>query len=126
MTLLRLRQALDPLPDEATVPVRWIRELLGSVGTSSLVDSTVGDVAAAVGRAPSTVRGWCRAGRLPDAYRLHGREWRIPAESLQALRQNATTNNKDKAPSRRRKADLADWRRVRASRQPNKGGQHGR
>lgn len=109
MTLLRLRQALDPLPDTATVPVGWIRDLLGSVGTSSLVDATVEEVASVIGRAPSTVRGWCRQGRLPNAYRLHGKEWRIPTESLKALREGAN----DSKHSSRRTADLGSWRQAR-------------
>src|SRR4051812_42516508 len=61
-------------------------------------DPTVETIAARYGRAASTVRGWCEAGRFPGAYKL-GREWRIPAAGVSAfeaaLRGSATANGRD-------------------------------
>ena len=48
-------------------------------------DLTLEEVAERVGRAPSTVRGWCRCGSLVGAYRLNGRGWRIPLLALDAF-----------------------------------------
>ena len=78
---------LEALPDEALVPVRWVRGLIESIesGDCSEIGHTVLEVAAATNRAPSTVRTWCAEGRLPGARRLRGREWRIPAAALRAL-----------------------------------------
>jgi hypothetical protein len=87
----RLRQALAPIPDGSTVPVSWVRGLIEEHGDRDVdVDLTVADVATMLGRAPSTVRTWCGAGRFPGAYRLQGREWRIPRPALRALREEPT------------------------------------
>ena len=86
MTLATIA-TLEALPDEALVPVRWVRSLIKSVGSGdcSEVGHTVLEVAAATNRAASTVRTWCAEGRLPGARRLRGREWRIPTAALQTL-----------------------------------------
>lgn len=78
---------LEALPDEALVPVRWVRGLIESIesGDCSEIGRTVLEFAAATNRAPSTVRTWCAEGRLPGARRLRGREWRIPTAALQTL-----------------------------------------
>ena len=77
-----LGRALEPLPDEAQVPVRWVRGLLGECLVADvIVDLTLQQVAEKVGRASSTVRGWCASGEL-RAYRLNGREWRVPLAAL--------------------------------------------
>ncbi len=109
----RLTTALRAVPPGSLVPVEWVRGLLddgmdedGDDGT----DLTVGDVAARLGRAPGTVATWCRDGRLPGAYRLHGREWRVPRSALRALR-DAPGRPAADAPAE--PADLGAWRRVR-------------
>jgi hypothetical protein len=48
------------------------------------VDLTCRQVADALGRDGSTIRAWAARGDFPGAYRLNGREWRIPPESLRA------------------------------------------
>jgi excisionase family DNA binding protein len=105
----RLRQALAPIPDGSTVPVSWVRGLLDEHSdTDATVDLTVTDVATMLGRAPSTCRTWCAAGRFPGAYRLQGREWRIPRSALRALR------DAPEEPPRRQDGtvDLGSWRRA--------------
>lgn len=70
------------------VPVAWLRVLLNarSVDTEIRSDLTVKEVANIIGRAPPTIRSWLRLGLVPGAYRLRGREWRIPRAGLQAIR----------------------------------------
>ena len=115
----RLRRIVDPLPDGAAVslPVDVLRDWLDAEEgdfpeqTSSEpqgFDLTVQDAADLLGRAPSTVRGWCSSGVLPGAYRLRGREWRIPRSSLDSLRPD-----RDHRPTlNRREPDLGAWRKV--------------
>lgn len=105
--MARLRQALDAMPDGALVPVAWVRDHLDPLDAG--VDPTVDDVAALLNRAPSTVRGWCRDGTLPGAYRMQGREWRIPRAALETLREDGPRQNRRAV--RNRPADLGRWRR---------------
>ncbi len=108
----RLRAIVAPLPPGAavTLPVEVVRTWLEVEGVGDTpVDLTVQEVGDLLGRAPSTVRTWCGAGRLPGAYRLRGREWRIPRGALRALRQAGGGQGEpgdDEVP------DLGRWRRV--------------
>ena len=108
-------------PPDATVPVRWLAELLSAETGPSLelvrtgdvdVDLTVQAVARLFGRAESTIRTWALAGRLPGAYRLRDREWRIPVASVRAM-QTAEQSKRQQRPqssSSRGTADLGAWR----------------
>jgi excisionase family DNA binding protein len=103
-----LIEAARKLPEDAyvNVPVRWLRELDG-LNTEHMVDLTVRELAALLGRAESTVRSWCGQGRLRGAYRLQGREWRIPSECLRDLREcSERSPTMDENP-----IDLGAWRR---------------
>lgn len=95
--LAALVQASDP-EGSVTVRVSWLAELLASESTdasdpnfSSLkspaasVHLTVNQVAELFGRGASTVRTWLGAGEFPNAYRLHGREWRVPQSDVEEL-----------------------------------------
>ena len=115
----RLRVLADAVPPGGSVslPADWLREELAAIdaGRCAVGDElTVDLVAVRLRRAPSTVRGWCEAGELPGAYRLRGREWRIPARALDAF---LTAERKTRA--RRGVArgpvedDLSAWRRRR-------------
>lgn len=87
MTALDLATLLA-MPDDALVPVRWVREILASLeeqGDDGGLGDTVEQFAVRADRAPSTVRTWCADGRLPGARKLRGREWRIPRSALRAL-----------------------------------------
>jgi hypothetical protein len=115
-----LRALAEALPVGAAVPVprEWVLELLAAgVSTAAAaapMDPTVEAVASRYGRAPSTVRGWCEAGRFPGAYKLHDREWRIPSAAIEAF--DAVQRER---PAGRRGGgvrSLDDWRR--ASRRP--------
>ena len=82
----RLRTIADALPEDASVSFSRA-DLLSMLDDEPRplpnpaleVDMTVAEVAELLKRAPATVRGWCATGELPGAYRLLGREWRIPS-----------------------------------------------
>ena len=109
--------ALRALPDDAQVPVRWVRELVAEMGlgdgSPGSVGLTVSQVAEVTGRAPSTVRTWAAEGRLPGARRLRGREWRIPRAAISALLEEGAGGPKVSAsPSRMPPGGLSAWRGV--------------
>ena len=117
--LAGLRALAEALPPGTPIPVpaEVLRELLGGEGraegmpTVVPADLTVCDLAVRFGRKPSTVRGWCEVGRFPGAYRLHGREWRIPAVALATFEAEARNGSKPVSPmSRRKPANLGTWR----------------
>jgi hypothetical protein len=96
------------------VPREWLLELLAgqaaSVPASTPVDPTVEEIAVRYGRAPSTVRGWCEAGRFPGAYKLHDREWRIPAAAIQAFESQVRRRERPAGGRSSRARSLSDWR----------------
>ena len=92
MTVEELRALYDALPPGSAISLS--REAVGGLldglslprgGVQDGSDLTLEEVAERVGRAPSTVRGWCRCGSLVGAYRLNGRGWRIPLLALDAF-----------------------------------------
>lgn len=111
MSLDDLRELAERLPPGAGIvlPREVILELVGApreAPTPELdVDLTVAGVAEKLGRRPSTVRAWCERGELPGAYKLRGREWRIPRSALEAF---LDSQRLGKGQSDR----LGDWRRV--------------
>jgi len=107
-TLEQLRDLAERLPvgGALTLPRDVLLEALGGTQACAAAvvgDLTVADVASRVGRKPSTVRGWLEAGRFTGAYKLNGRDWRVPAGSLTAFLDAQRTS---KGPQR-----LSDWRR---------------
>lgn len=88
-----IRALVTAAPEDATVPVRWLAEQLAKhsdgaeapTRTATSVDLTVKEVALRLERKPSTVRAWCDTGILPGAYRLRGREWRVPEAAIEAM-----------------------------------------
>lgn len=93
MTVLeRLQGMVDVLPDEATVQlrIRDVREWL--CGSAPRVDRSEGPedytlpvLSVMLGRAESTLRAWCAAGRFHGAYRFNGKEWRVPPASFESF-----------------------------------------
>lgn len=102
-----------------------IRDVLVELPPMERADSVLEDrdlssseAGLALGRSDSTVRAWCRDGRLPGAYRQSGREWRIPRSAIDAFRAAQRVENSRPAPTpaptprgrRSGGADLSAWR----------------
>src|SRR2546422_1253861 len=112
-----LRAALTAMPSGTLVPRDWVLEQLSqdvpgvpaAVTPAPLapVDLTIRDLAKLFGKQPSTVRAWVERGDFPGAYKLHWKEWRVPASSVEAFQ-----NRHRGAKSEPR---LSAWRRVRHS-----------
>lgn len=114
--MMAIDDFLSRLPDDALVPVAWVRENLGTQSethevSEGGVDLTVGEVAKMFRRSPPTIRAWCANGRLKNAYRFLGREWRIPRRDLEAL-QRANSPVPEGAASFKA-VDLGRWRHKR-------------
>ena len=119
--LIALQALAEALPVGQAVPVprEWLLELLvgmpveDAAGHAPAVDLTCHQVADALGRDASTVRAWAARGEFPGAYRLNGREWRIPAESLRAWQEGQRQRPSKSAASIRpggRRLALSSWR----------------
>ena len=108
MTLDELRDLAERLPPGAalTLPRETLLELCGRTHVCNGADLTVAQLAAQLGRQPATVRAWCERGELEGAYKLNGREWRVPPA--------AVTRYLDRQRGARRPggASLADWRQT--------------
>ncbi len=119
-----LRRLVEAAPPDATIPVRWIGELLDqsavsvesdSMGNDSdpiMPDLTVDDIMRATNRGRSTVIGWIHRGDFPGAHKLNGREWRIPRADWKAFldRKRRGLLPKPILPGGPR-ADLGRWRK---------------
>lgn len=110
-----LRAVAEALPAGSALPVprEILLELLAARGEATMAtgvaDPTVEVVADRYGRATSTVRGWCEAGRFPGAYKLHDREWRIPQAAIETF--DATQRERQAGCRRAPVQSLGDWRR---------------
>lgn len=109
----RLRRAAELLPAGASITVsrECLLEALGSADVCSEApagDLTVAELASQFQRKPSTVRAWLEAGRFPGAYKLRGRDWRVPPAAVQAFREAEQGGRRRGAPAA---ADLGAWRR---------------
>ncbi len=85
--LLALREAMPP-GSSISLSKDALTELLDGLGSPEPSGPTPRDlnlkeVADRVGRAESTVKGWCSAGKLSGAYKLNGRDWRVPEAALE-------------------------------------------
>ena len=109
---MTLADLLAQLPNEALVPVSWVRARLAEEGKEPAQGAPVGDLSCAdvgkmLDRTPGCIRGWCARGEIQGAYRLNAREWRIPPLSLrQYLDRAAKPKQVDPGP-----VDLGSWRR---------------
>lgn len=134
---MTLNELLAKLPADALLPVGWLREQLRAepaVGAASSDKEsllTVRELGVRLHRSPSTVRGWVEAGRFEGAFKLSGRDWRIPitavatfidAQQPAAVSQASAGGTIVPSPTPRPRAqragskgeaDLSAWRRVR-------------
>jgi len=119
MTLADLQRVAGLLPADAslTLSKALLLELLAGAEAPA-ADLTVRELAEQLHRAPSTVRGWVEEGRLPGAYKLNGRDWRVPVEAMETFLASqrvryAARGREDAGP---RPVDLSAWRRERSVR----------
>ena len=88
----RLRNLAERLPPGGSLTIT--RE--GLLGLATVQDGdadhaaaqaefTVGELANRFHRSASTIRGWCEHARFEGAYKLNGRDWRIPQTALDAF-----------------------------------------
>lgn len=106
-------EAIAHLPDEAMVPVGWFRDLLEDLadGDVQLHDLSVQEVAEQVGRKPSTIRTWLGAGKIPEAYRREGRDWRVPPAALRKFLDGQRVSRRHEVSTRpSRPQPLGAWR----------------
>lgn len=100
------------MPPGTLVPRDWLVEQLGngsrqlpaSASPTALgsTDLTITGLAEVFGKRPSTVRAWVERGDFPGAYKLNGREWRVPLSAVEGFRND-----------QRRLNGLSAWRAVR-------------
>jgi len=109
--LERLRQAAELLPagTSVTLPRETLLEALGGAVAPAETpsgDLTVAQLAERFQRSPSTVRGWLEAGRFDNAYKLSGRDWRVPVADVEAFVLDQRTARQGDTQA----ADLGAWR----------------
>ncbi len=121
MTLDDLRELAARLPagSSVTLPRDALSEAVGEPSRSQpSAGLTVAELATRFHRATSTVRAWVEAGRFKDAYKLEGRDWRIPECSVTAF-----IAAQERGPTRlssipANQPSISDWRNVRRPRMP--------
>src|SRR5713101_6101688 len=109
MDATRLSRLLAQFPDDALVPVRWLRVQLrqtAAVQADGVADLSCADVAAELNRTPGTIRGWCQRGEIAGAYRLNKKEWRIPRASL---REYLDAHGAKRGEQNAETVDLGSW-----------------
>lgn len=99
------------MPPGTLVPRDWVLEKLDPGGDSPIlataIDLTIPALAELFGKRPSTVRAWVERGDFPGAYKLHGKEWRVPVSVVETFQ--------DRQRRQTSRAQLSAWRRVRQS-----------
>ena len=117
VTLEELQTLYESMPLGSTInlPRDDIAELLDELTPPDdealeVSDLTLFAVAERVGRAPSTVRGWCSRGLLVGAYRLNGRDWRVPPAALDAFLEAQGTRRAAASKGSSGGTDLSAWR----------------
>ncbi len=88
----RLRELAERLPSggSLTLTREGLLELAAVDGgqteqPAARADFTVAELATRFHRSASTVRDWCEHGRFEGAYKLNGRDWRIPPAAVDAF-----------------------------------------
>jgi len=109
----RLRELAERLPPGGSLTLTrdGLLNLAASDGgqadrAAARADLTVAELAARFHRSASTVRDWCEHGRFKGAYKLNGRDWRIPVTALDGF---LAEQRGEKTPA----AQLGAWRAVR-------------
>ena len=114
----QLQNIVDGMPPGSSVslPVDWLRALLQEeadrAGEAPDGVLTLAEVGERVGRAEGTVRTWCNSGKLKGAFRLNGRDWRVPESALRNYLE-AQIEQKSSEVGSRGDVDLGSWRKHR-------------
>ena len=111
----RLRELAERLPSGGSLTLTrdGLLTLAASDGDQAdqavapQADFTVAELAARFHRSASTVRDWCEHGRFESAYKLNGRDWRIPQAAVDIFL--------GEQRSKGSVAPLGAWRAVRRS-----------
>lgn len=88
----RLRELAERLPPGASLTLTrgGLLELAAVDGgkveqAAPQADFTVRELAVRFHRSPSTIRDWCEHRRFEGAYKLNGRDWRIPQAAIEGF-----------------------------------------
>ena len=113
----QLSKMVEGMPpgSSISVPCDWLRSLLAEDERAGDVPDellTLEEVGERMSRAVGTIRTWCNSGQLEGAFRLNGRDWRIPSSVLQAYVENQQ-NPQDTPGPDDADDDLGAWRRIR-------------
>ena len=110
----KIAAMIEHLPqgvESVTFSTDWLRAEL-DIGSDVQADLTVEQVAEQLGRAPSTIRGWCIDGRL-RGYKLNHREWRVPRGAVRDYLENQRNGSGRQARrTNGHPADLSAWKNV--------------
>ena len=120
---MNLADRLRLMPPGSLVPAEWVlAELEGESGiaantgeAANRADLTLEQASEQVKRSVSTVRGWCASGAVAGAYKLNGRDWRIPPAALRNYLDAQASGAKANGPRTRagRAPDVGGWRKLR-------------
>lgn len=106
-----LSKILADLPDNALLPVGWVRARLAApVPDEAIGDLSCAEIGVLLHRKPGTVRGWLFRKELVG-YRLNNRDWRVTRAELRRYldAQGGAGSPIDGASS----VDLGSWRNKR-------------
>lgn len=102
------------MPPGTLVPRDWVLEQLSagvhaskeavSPAATTPVDLSIRDLAHLFGKQSSTVRAWVERGDFRGAYKLNGKEWRVPLRAIEAFQ--------DLQREQGSTSQLSAWRRV--------------
>ncbi len=88
----RLRELAEHLPAGGSLTITRdallglaAAESCGSEHAVAPPDLTVAELGGRFHRSPSTIRDWCEHGRFEGAYKLNGRDWRIPQAAVDSF-----------------------------------------
>ena len=117
--LERLRRDVEAMPPGALLPRDWLLDRLADdrpspslpTGPAPKVDLGVRDISRLFGKRPSTVRAWLERGDFPGAYKLQGKEWRVPEGGIDAFQDRQRTGA-HAAQRGGTSGRLSDWRKV--------------
>jgi hypothetical protein len=73
------------LPAVVTALRQLADALEGKTANAGADVLTTAELGARLHRSASTIRGWCEAGRFVGAFKLNGRDWRIPIVAVETF-----------------------------------------